>query len=135
MNLFCDDISFCPADDCKRTSCMRNQANIRDRTIPHSFFVETPPDCPKKKTEPIKPGTGEPEWVPADKLPSSISFLCPHCYATVHYYHGSTSKSRRKTATMKRCPYQFCPWCGKKVTPYRVNFIDYGGEEDGTQEG
>ena len=23
--------------------------NIRDRTIPHSFFVERPPDCPYRK--------------------------------------------------------------------------------------
>lgn len=32
--------------------------NIRDRTIPHSYFVEIPPDCPKleqKKAKPRKP--------------------------------------------------------------------------------
>ncbi len=45
--LMSDDISFCPKGKCRRKSCMRNQSNIRDRTIPHSFFVEIPPDCPK----------------------------------------------------------------------------------------
>ena len=44
-----DDISFCPKDKCRRKTCMRNQMNIRDRTIPHSFFVEIPPDCPYNK--------------------------------------------------------------------------------------
>lgn len=44
--LFCDDISFCPKR-CGWTNCPRNSQNIRDKTIPHSYFVETPPDCPK----------------------------------------------------------------------------------------
>lgn len=42
-----DDISFCPKENCRRTSCPRNMKNIRDHSVPHSFFVETPPDCPK----------------------------------------------------------------------------------------
>lgn len=44
--MWTDDISFCQKKSCRLTSCPRNQANIRDRTIPHSF-VDTPPDCPK----------------------------------------------------------------------------------------
>lgn len=46
--LWCDDISFCPKK-CGMTSCPRNSKNIRDRSVPHSFFVEIPPDCPKEK--------------------------------------------------------------------------------------
>ena len=46
-----DDISFCPKGKCRRKTCMRNQMNIRDRTIPHSFFVEIPPDCPYNKRD------------------------------------------------------------------------------------
>jgi len=44
-----DDISFCQKTKCRRTSCFRHVKNMHDRTIPHSFFVETPPDCPKLK--------------------------------------------------------------------------------------
>ena len=44
--LWCDDITFCPIR-CGWQSCPRNQRNIRDRTIPHSFTVEIPKDCPK----------------------------------------------------------------------------------------
>ena len=43
-----DDISFCPNGRCRRRTCFRNQANIRDRSIPHSYFTEIPDDCPKK---------------------------------------------------------------------------------------
>lgn len=121
MSLFCDDISFCQAD-CDRTTCPRNSVNIRDRTVPHSFFVGTPPDCPKHPDDTVYIGD-DPQWIPADQYPSTITFRCPHCLKTVHYYHGSTSKSRRKTATMKRCPFAYCPWCGKKVTPYRANIV------------
>ena len=46
-----DDISFCPFKGCRRKTCPRNQRNIRDRTIPHSFFVERPPDCPYRKKQ------------------------------------------------------------------------------------
>lgn len=45
--LFCDDITFCPKK-CGMTKCPRNQANIRDKSVPHSYFVEVPTDCPKK---------------------------------------------------------------------------------------
>jgi len=45
--LYCDDITFCQ-EQCDWLSCPRNQKNIRDKTIPHSFFVEIPKDCPKK---------------------------------------------------------------------------------------
>ena len=44
--MWTDDISFCPIEKCRRKTCPRNQMNIRDRTIPHSYFVERPPDCP-----------------------------------------------------------------------------------------
>lgn len=46
-----DDITFCPKEKCRRKTCMRNQANIRDKTIPHSFYVEIPPDCPYRKRQ------------------------------------------------------------------------------------
>ena len=44
-----DDITFCPKSKCRRKTCKRNQYNVRDRTIPHSFFVEIPEDCPFNK--------------------------------------------------------------------------------------
>lgn len=48
--LWCDDITFCP-NKCELTECPRNEQNIRDRAIPHSYFVWTPPDCPKQGSE------------------------------------------------------------------------------------
>lgn len=45
--LWCDDITFCPKR-CGWRSCPRNEQNIRDRLVPHSFSVEIPQDCPKK---------------------------------------------------------------------------------------
>lgn len=49
--MWCDDITFCQNRKCRMKSCLRNPKNIRDRTVPHSYFVETPPDCPKKKED------------------------------------------------------------------------------------
>lgn len=46
--LWCDDITFC-SGDCDLTQCPRNQKNIRDHTIPHSYSVEIPEDCLKYK--------------------------------------------------------------------------------------
>lgn len=46
--LWCDDITFCP-ELCNWESCPRNQQNIRDRSVPHSFSVGIPEDCPKWK--------------------------------------------------------------------------------------
>lgn len=46
--LWCDDITFCK-EQCGWKSCPRNKQNIRDRTIPHSFQVGIPLDCPKWK--------------------------------------------------------------------------------------
>lgn len=48
--LWCDDITFCQ-EKCGWKSCPRNKENIHDRTIPHSYFVGTPPDCPKQKED------------------------------------------------------------------------------------
>ena len=48
MNMWCDDITFCQ-EECERMDCPRNQHNIRDRRVPHSFSVEIPQDCPKKQ--------------------------------------------------------------------------------------
>jgi hypothetical protein len=62
------------------------------------------------------------EWIEADKLPSSTSFLCPHCREKVYFSHGSSSKSR-KHGVAKRCLYRFCPWCGEPVLPLRINYI------------
>lgn len=45
--LWCDDITFCPKS-CDGTDCPRNMANIQDRTIPHSFSIEIPEDCPRQ---------------------------------------------------------------------------------------
>lgn len=45
--MYTDDISFCQDKQCEMTDCPRNQKNIRDKSIPHSFFVDLPPDCPK----------------------------------------------------------------------------------------
>ena len=44
--LWCDDITFCP-ERCGWKDCPRNKQNIRDKTIPHSFSVEIPQDCPR----------------------------------------------------------------------------------------
>ena len=44
--LWCDDITFCQKK-CGWKECPRNKLNIRDKTVPHSFSVETPSDCPK----------------------------------------------------------------------------------------
>ena len=60
------------------------------------------------------------EWKPRDDHPSGVTFLCPHCGKHVMYHHGSTSASQRKSGTMKRCGYLFCPWCGEQVAPYKV---------------
>ena len=46
--LWCDDITFCQ-EQCRWESCPRNSRNIRDWSIPHSFSVEIPQDCPKKQ--------------------------------------------------------------------------------------
>ena len=46
LGLWCDDITFCP-NVCDVLVCPRNKENIRGRTIPHSYSVETPSDCPK----------------------------------------------------------------------------------------
>lgn len=46
--LWCDDITFCP-EKCGWKSCPRNQQNIRDRTIPHSYSIDVPDDCPKRE--------------------------------------------------------------------------------------
>ena len=48
--LWCDDITFCQ-EECEVLGCPRNQHNIRDRSIPHSYSVEIPLDCPKKEGE------------------------------------------------------------------------------------
>ena len=50
VGLWCDDITFCQYE-CRRKTCPRNKMNIRDKTIPHSFFVERPPDCPYRKKQ------------------------------------------------------------------------------------
>ena len=63
-------------------------------------------------------------WVENDKRPSSITFHCPYCWKKVIYYHGSTSRSRRKNKTMKRCEFHYCPWCGREVMPLKINYID-----------
>ena len=46
LGLWCDDITFCQ-EDCEDMGCPRNKHNIRDRSIPHSYSVERPKDCPK----------------------------------------------------------------------------------------
>lgn len=48
--LWCDDITFCQ-EECERMDCPRNQHNIRDRSIPHSFTIGIPSDCPKHPKE------------------------------------------------------------------------------------
>ena len=47
--LWCDDITFC-TERCGWKKCPRNCQNIRDRSVPHSFSVERPADCPKERT-------------------------------------------------------------------------------------
>ena len=47
MSCFSDDITVCPLK-CDNMECMRNSKNIQDRTIPHSYSLELPDDCPNK---------------------------------------------------------------------------------------
>ena len=47
MSYFSDDITFCPLN-CDNMDCIRNSKNIQDRTIPHSYSIELPDDCPNK---------------------------------------------------------------------------------------
>ena len=56
--LWCDDITFCP-ERCGWKSCPRNNENIRDRRVPHSFSIEIPQDCPKKQEGGEVNGQGE----------------------------------------------------------------------------
>ena len=44
--LWCDDITFCQ-EDCYDLSCPRNSRNIRDKSVPHSYSVDIPGDCPR----------------------------------------------------------------------------------------
>ena len=46
IGLWNDDITFCQ-EDCDWEDCPRNSKNIRDRSIPHSYSIERPTDCPK----------------------------------------------------------------------------------------
>ena len=50
IGLWCDDITFC-LEECERMDCPRNQHNIRDRRVPHSYSLEIPQDCPKNEEE------------------------------------------------------------------------------------
>ena len=47
MSYFNDDITFCPLN-CDNMDCRRNSKNIQDRTIPHSYSIELPDDCPNR---------------------------------------------------------------------------------------
>lgn len=51
--LWCDDITFCQ-ETCERMDCPRNKHHIRDRSVPHSFSIERPLDCPKEADEIIR---------------------------------------------------------------------------------
>ena len=55
LGLWCDDITFCQ-ENCDWMDCPRNKQNIRDRTIPHSYSVDIPNDCPKKETSTVESG-------------------------------------------------------------------------------
>ena len=50
QGLWCDDITFCP-EKCGWKDCPRNVLNIRDHSIPHSFSVGVPSDCPKEEND------------------------------------------------------------------------------------
>ena len=83
-SLWCDDITFCPLE-CERLDCQRNQKNIRDRTIPHSYSLEIPEDCLKIR-ESVKPAV------------STVQVRCGGC---------------RKIIEMDG--WKYCPWCGKGI--------------------
>lgn len=53
VGLWCDDITFCQ-ETCERMDCPRNKHHIRDRSVPHSFSIERPLDCPKEADEIIR---------------------------------------------------------------------------------
>ena len=102
--LWCDDITFCPAI-CGWKDWPRNKQNIRDKTIPHSFSVEIPQDCPKncadveyltdklKEQEAVKPKTGHWIYKKYDDM-----FMCSCC---------------EKYSIRNNYPY--CHWCGAKM--------------------
>lgn len=72
--MWCDDISFCPDEKCRDESCPRNMKNIRDKSVPHSFFLSRPDDCPRGGDRRVETSidyvdytvavvsTGEPKW-------------------------------------------------------------------------
>lgn len=66
------------------------------------------------------------KWIPANPNPSSVTFICPYCNGRVTYHHGSSSKSRSNSGTVKRCLYEYCPWCQEKVEPYRAELNKEG---------
>lgn len=43
-----EDITWC-ARECPRMSCKINRKHIKEKEIPHSFYVERPPTCPYRK--------------------------------------------------------------------------------------
>ena len=80
-----DDITFCTAKNCKRKSCLRNEINIRDRSIPHSFSDFWKGDmCPKAWKKCCFCGK-------TIKLSDSAIMsgagrvICRNCAETIHY--------------------------------------------------
>lgn len=39
------------AQECERMSCKINRKHIKEKEIPHSFYVERPPTCPYRKQQ------------------------------------------------------------------------------------
>ncbi len=104
--LWNDDITFCQ-EKCDWTHCPRNSINIRDKTIPHSFSVEVPTDCPKRiisnddfesKNHMSIPQLEETEWVQIS--PAKI-YECKLC--------------GKQVMTNDIEEYKFCHGCGRKV--------------------
>lgn len=56
--LYCDDITFC-YNDCDLIKCPRNSKNIRDTSIPHSYSMDMPADCPKASAEEVSDSKAE----------------------------------------------------------------------------
>ena len=83
QGLWCDDISFCP-EQCRMMECPRNSKNIRDRFVPHSYFTELPPDCPKEmRKEEISMGCVK--TITKHHFPNQSSYVNQRCEVCFHY--------------------------------------------------
>ena len=106
VGLWCDDISFCPKV-CNRITCPRNSKNIRDRKVPHSFFVDIPDDCPKRRKVVRK------------------KMKCPVCGAELHWDSDETYEDRGIAEGKGIISFYHCVSCGCDIDLYQPDENPY----------